>query len=84
MTLSYSYVPDYFSLTDILCTEERISCKIEVTLPRLGKFIKILLYLFSIKIQTCLLVLNVYHYNKNSEIVLLFTDETFLRNILIN
>ncbi|KYN22154.1 PREDICTED: DNA replication complex GINS protein PSF3 [Trachymyrmex cornetzi] len=31
-----SYVPDYFSLTDILCTEERISCKIEVTLPRLG------------------------------------------------
>ncbi|KYM92815.1 DNA replication complex GINS protein PSF3 [Atta colombica] len=36
MTLSYSYVPDYFSLTDILCTEERISCKIEVTLPRLG------------------------------------------------
>ncbi|KAG5322811.1 PSF3 protein, partial [Pseudoatta argentina] len=36
MTLSYSYIPDYFSLTDILCTEERISCKIEVTLPRLG------------------------------------------------
>lgn len=38
-TLSYSYMPDYFSLTDILCTEERISCKVEVTLPRLGKFI---------------------------------------------
>ncbi|XP_077281770.1 DNA replication complex GINS protein PSF3 [Temnothorax americanus] len=36
MTLSYSYVPDYFSLTDILCTEERISCKVEVSLPRLG------------------------------------------------
>ncbi|XP_011689884.1 PREDICTED: DNA replication complex GINS protein PSF3 [Wasmannia auropunctata] len=36
MTLSYSYMPDYFSLTDILCTEERISCKVEVTLPRLG------------------------------------------------
>ncbi|KAL6255758.1 hypothetical protein P5V15_013001 [Pogonomyrmex californicus] len=36
MTLSYSYTPDYFSLTDILCTEERISCKVEVTLPRLG------------------------------------------------
>ncbi|EFN74820.1 DNA replication complex GINS protein PSF3 [Camponotus floridanus] len=35
-TLSYSYMPDYFSLTDILCTEERISCKVEVTLPRLG------------------------------------------------
>lgn len=35
-TLSYSYTPDYFSLTDILCTEERISCKVEVTLPRLG------------------------------------------------
>lgn len=29
-------MPDYFSLTDILCTEERISCKVEVTLPRLG------------------------------------------------
>ncbi|XP_011881651.1 PREDICTED: DNA replication complex GINS protein PSF3 [Vollenhovia emeryi] len=36
MTLSYSYTPDYFSLTDILCTEERVSCKVEVTLPRLG------------------------------------------------
>ncbi|XP_070156820.1 DNA replication complex GINS protein PSF3 [Polyergus mexicanus] len=35
-TLSCSYMPDYFSLTDILCTEERISCKVEVTLPRLG------------------------------------------------
>ncbi|XP_029177207.1 DNA replication complex GINS protein PSF3 [Nylanderia fulva] len=35
-TLSHSYMPDYFSLTDILCTEERISCKVEVTLPRLG------------------------------------------------
>ncbi|XP_014485589.1 PREDICTED: DNA replication complex GINS protein PSF3 [Dinoponera quadriceps] len=34
--LSYSYTPDYFSLTDILCTEERLSCKVEVTLPRLG------------------------------------------------
>ncbi|KAH0955871.1 hypothetical protein HN011_006391 [Eciton burchellii] len=35
-TLPYSYMPDYFSLTDILCTEERMSCKVEVTLPRLG------------------------------------------------
>jgi len=36
-TLPYSYMPDYFSLTDILCTEERMSCKVEVTLPRLGR-----------------------------------------------
>ncbi|XP_012532485.1 DNA replication complex GINS protein PSF3 isoform X2 [Monomorium pharaonis] len=36
MSLACSYMPDYFSLTDILCTEERISCRIEVTLSRLG------------------------------------------------
>ncbi|KAL0107810.1 hypothetical protein PUN28_014826 [Cardiocondyla obscurior] len=36
MTQNYSYTPDYFSLTDILCTEERMSCTVEVTLPRLG------------------------------------------------
>lgn len=33
---SYSYTPDYFSIEDILTTEEPVSCKIEVLLPSLG------------------------------------------------
>lgn len=36
MALSYSYRPDYFSVPDILCTEERLSCKIETMMPGLG------------------------------------------------
>lgn len=31
-----SYVPDYFSVEDILCSEERLSCRIEKELPGLG------------------------------------------------
>lgn len=36
MSLCYSYCPDYFSITDILATEERIPCTIQVKLPGLG------------------------------------------------
>ncbi|KAG8041901.1 hypothetical protein G9C98_007205 [Cotesia typhae] len=36
MSLTQSYFPNYFSINDILATEERIQCKIEVNLPRLG------------------------------------------------
>ncbi|KAK1123753.1 hypothetical protein K0M31_008448 [Melipona bicolor] len=36
MACCQSYIPDYFAITDILSTEERISCKIEVELPGLG------------------------------------------------
>ncbi|XP_035718146.1 DNA replication complex GINS protein PSF3-like isoform X2 [Vespa mandarinia] len=36
MSLCCSYVPDYFSINDILATEERILCTIDVTLPGLG------------------------------------------------
>lgn len=36
MSLSPSYIPNYFSVSDILASEERILCKTEVTLPRLG------------------------------------------------
>ncbi|KZC04467.1 PREDICTED: DNA replication complex GINS protein PSF3 [Dufourea novaeangliae] len=36
MACCQSYLPDYFALNDILCTEERITCKIEIELPGLG------------------------------------------------
>ncbi|XP_066594338.1 DNA replication complex GINS protein PSF3 [Prorops nasuta] len=36
MAYSCSYSPDYFSIVDILATEERISCKFQVNVPRLG------------------------------------------------
>ncbi|CAG5070416.1 Protein of unknown function, partial [Cotesia congregata] len=36
MSLTQSYFPNYFSINEILATEERIQCKIEVNLPRLG------------------------------------------------
>ncbi|XP_015109813.1 DNA replication complex GINS protein PSF3 [Diachasma alloeum] len=36
MSLSCSYTPNYFSISDIIATEERISCQLEVPLPRLG------------------------------------------------
>ncbi|KAF7996266.1 hypothetical protein HCN44_001898 [Aphidius gifuensis] len=36
MSLITSYTPNYFSINDILATEERILCTIEITLPRLG------------------------------------------------
>ncbi|XP_076236861.1 DNA replication complex GINS protein PSF3 [Calliopsis andreniformis] len=36
MACCQSYSPDYFAINDILCTEERVSCKIEVKLPGLG------------------------------------------------
>ncbi|KOC64296.1 DNA replication complex GINS protein PSF3 [Habropoda laboriosa] len=36
MACYQSYTPDYFSVNDILCTEERISCTIEVELLGLG------------------------------------------------
>ncbi|XP_034190489.1 DNA replication complex GINS protein PSF3 [Osmia lignaria lignaria] len=36
MALSQSYLPNYFAINDILCTEERLTCTTEVELPRLG------------------------------------------------
>ncbi|CAL7941990.1 unnamed protein product [Xylocopa violacea] len=36
MACCQSYTPDYFAINDILSTEERILCKIEVELPGLG------------------------------------------------
>ncbi|KAK0180941.1 hypothetical protein PV327_003270 [Microctonus hyperodae] len=36
MPLSSSYFPNYFSIDDILATEERILCQVEVPLPGLG------------------------------------------------
>ncbi|XP_034944077.1 DNA replication complex GINS protein PSF3 [Chelonus insularis] len=36
MSFTTSYTPHYLSMTDILVTEERISCKTEEPLPRLG------------------------------------------------
>ncbi|XP_012272189.1 DNA replication complex GINS protein PSF3 [Orussus abietinus] len=36
MAMTASYYPDYFSLTDILASQERLTCKIEQDLPRLG------------------------------------------------
>ncbi|XP_057341402.1 DNA replication complex GINS protein PSF3 [Microplitis mediator] len=36
MSFAQSYYPNYFSINDILATEERIQCKVELNLPRLG------------------------------------------------
>ncbi|XP_003707523.2 DNA replication complex GINS protein PSF3 [Megachile rotundata] len=36
MACSQSYMPNYFAINDILCTEERLTCTIEVELPGLG------------------------------------------------
>ena len=38
-SLKPSYSPNYFSIEDILATQERISCKFEMTVPKLGEFI---------------------------------------------
>lgn len=38
MSSSQSYFPNYFSINDILATEERILCQVEVPLPGLGKY----------------------------------------------
>ena len=47
MVFCQSYIPDYFAITDILSTEERISCKIEVVkLPGLGNF-SFIIFLFT-------------------------------------
>lgn len=37
MTLCYSYTPNYFSIEDILVTQERIPSKFLVNIPKLGK-----------------------------------------------
>ena len=39
MSLSTSYQPNYFSITDILATEERLQCVVASTLPTLGSYI---------------------------------------------
>ena len=36
MEFSQSYSPNYFSIEDILATQERVPCQIETDLPNLG------------------------------------------------
>jgi len=37
--LSLSYSPNYFSIEDIVLQDTRVSCKFEVNVPKLGKFL---------------------------------------------
>ncbi|KAK4883892.1 hypothetical protein RN001_000163 [Aquatica leii] len=37
MSLSQSYKPNYFSIEDILVTQERVPCKFLINVPKLGK-----------------------------------------------
>ncbi len=37
LSIAFSYTPNYFSIEDILATQERVSCKFDVTVPKLGK-----------------------------------------------
>lgn len=43
MPLPAAYCPNYFSVEDVLATQERMPCKFLVDVPKLGKII--LLYL---------------------------------------
>ena len=36
MEYSQSYAPSYFSIDDILATQERVPCQIQTDLPHLG------------------------------------------------
>ena len=36
MEFSQSYAPSYFSIDDILATQERVPCQIQTDLPHLG------------------------------------------------
>lgn len=38
MKLPHSYVPNYFSIDDILATQERVPCKFLCDVPKLGEF----------------------------------------------
>lgn len=46
MACCQSYTPDYFAISDILSTEERVSSKIEVELPGLGNTVRNLYLMF--------------------------------------
>ena len=35
-SLQFSYSPNYFSLEDIILQDVRVSCKVEVGVPKLG------------------------------------------------
>lgn len=35
--LIFSYSPNYFSIEDIVLQDVRVSCKFEVSVPKLGK-----------------------------------------------
>lgn len=37
MSLPHSYFPNYYSIEDILATQERVPCKFIQTVPNLGE-----------------------------------------------
>lgn len=37
MSLNFGYSPNYYSLEDILATQERVPCKFLQNVPRMGK-----------------------------------------------
>lgn len=39
MSLNFGYSPNYYSLEDILATQERVPCKFLQNVPRMGKLI---------------------------------------------
>lgn len=39
MSLRVSYSPNYYSLDDILATQERVPCKVALTIQKMGKYI---------------------------------------------
>lgn len=55
MAYCQSYTPNYFALNDILSTEERVSCKIEIELLGLGNYLCIIT--FSIEVMLSYLLL---------------------------
>ena len=50
MPLCQSYVPNYFSIQDILATQERVPCKFEMQVKQLGKVMS----MFTFQFQSCM------------------------------
>lgn len=55
MAYCQSYTPDYFALNDILSTEERVSCKIEIELLGLGNYLYIITFSIKVKLNYLLI-----------------------------
>lgn len=51
MAYCQSYTPDYFALNDILSTEERVSCKIEIQMLGLGNYLYIITFSIEVKLS---------------------------------